>query len=465
MKILLIGLAGAGKSTLATALAEHLGWEHHALDDHRRALADGSIAGDYLARAAFLRACAAPCSGIYEFGGCGPHRHGARLALEESGEPVHVVWIQTANEIRAARLAARDQALPRPSWGAAPDEVEAALEEVLRQDRVDGFWRHHEHFSEDVLDGTLPVEELLRSVLAALERHAAPSKAPAASPPRAFAQQPRESVLLVTLDSCRHDTAQQSHTPALRSMGEPLRAMAPSHFTLASHAAMWVGTTPGLAHSDRPVLNPKRGRLFRLSNALVPAGPGDVFALEGATIIEGFARRGYRTLGTGAVDWFDTSTPTGRALVAPFQRFRFERGPAALEAQLTWLAAQLDEVADTPVFCFLNVAETHVPYWHQGANWPKSENPCRPFAGASNDTALCRQRQRASLEHVDRVLDPLLTAFAQSTVMVCGDHGDCWGEDGLWEHGIWHPKAMEVPLWVRVRGEVLNDAAAGGSPC
>ncbi len=465
MKILLIGLAGVGKSTLATALAEHLGWACHALDDHRRALADGSIAGDYLARAAFLRSCAAPGSGIYEFGGCGPHRHGVRLALEESGEPVHVVWLRASSELRAARLAAREQAIPGPSWGVAPGEVEAALEGVLRRDQEDGFWTHRGHFTSDVQDGERPVEELLRSVLWALGRHAVPRATPGGSGPGVFVQQPRESVLLVTLDSCRYDTARQAHTPALRTLGEPMCAMAPSHFTLASHAAMWVGTTPGLAQIDQPVLNPKRGRLFRLASALVPAGPDDVFALEGATIIEGFARRGYRTLGTGAVDWFDTSTPTGRALVAPFQRFRFVRGPGAIETQLTWLAAELWQAAGTPLFCFLNAAETHVPYWHQGARWSRSENPCRPFAGASNDAALCRQRQQACLEHLDRALAPLLAAFAQSTVMVCGDHGDCWGEDGLWEHGIWHPKAMEVPLWVRVRGEVLNVTAGGGSPC
>jgi len=35
--------------------------------------------------------------------------------------------------------------------------------------------------------------------------------------------------------------------------------------------------------------------------------------------------------------------------------------------------------------------------------------------------------------------------------VVCADHGDAWGEEGLWEHGINHPKVFEVPLLMRLR--------------
>jgi hypothetical protein len=34
--------------------------------------------------------------------------------------------------------------------------------------------------------------------------------------------------------------------------------------------------------------------------------------------------------------------------------------------------------------------------------------------------------------------------------VACGDHGDAWGEDGLWEHGIHHSKVYEVPLLFRL---------------
>ena len=45
---------------------------------------------------------------------------------------------------------------------------------------------------------------------------------------------------------------------------------------------------------------------------------------------------------------------------------------------------------------------------------------------------------------------PLLAAFAGAAIVVCSDHGDCWGEDGLWEHGIHHARTLEVPLLFRL---------------
>lgn len=261
-----------------------------------------------------------------------------------------------------------------------------------------------------------------------------------------------ESVLLLTLDSCRYDTAVTTATPNLASIGPLRRAMAPGHFTFASHAAMWVGTTPGIAETQAPVLNPKSGRLFRLANQRAPSQPGDVFVLEGRNILEGFRRRGHAVIGTGSVAWFDTETESGRWLVEDFDAFRYVRGPGALPAQLDWVSARMVESGDRPVFLFVNVGETHVPYWHPGATWSPRDNPCVPF-GERNDRATCVSRQSACLAWADSALGDLLGSFAGATMLACADHGDCWGEDGLWEHGIWHEKTMEVPLWVRVRGQ------------
>ncbi|MFO0649343.1 MAG: hypothetical protein U0326_24080 [Polyangiales bacterium] len=262
------------------------------------------------------------------------------------------------------------------------------------------------------------------------------------------------SVLLVTLDSCRYDTAASASTPSLRTLGEPVRAMAPSYFTLASHAAIWVGATPGVPGLRVPWLNPKWRRLFRLETHQIKARDDEAFALTGRTIIEGFNNGGYATMGTGAVDWFDTKTASGRALVEDFAEFRFAHKDG-VGGQVEWLASRVREVRERPVFAFLNAGETHVPYWHEGAAWLRADNPCVPF-GATNRREVCELRQRACLEHIDAAIGPMLAAFRDATVMVTADHGDCWGEDGLWEHGVWHAKAMEVPLWLRVRGRVVR---------
>ncbi len=54
------------------------------------------------------------------------------------------------------------------------------------------------------------------------------------------------SFLFITLDSCRYDTFRDAQAPNLKSIGPLHRAFAPATFTYASHAAMFVGFTPGI---------------------------------------------------------------------------------------------------------------------------------------------------------------------------------------------------------------------------
>lgn len=264
-----------------------------------------------------------------------------------------------------------------------------------------------------------------------------------------------DSVLFISLDSCRYDTAHAVHTPALDAVGPLHRAQAPSYFTYGSHAAFWMGFTPGVADSDHPWLNPKIVKLFRmLHGGSEKKMESSSFRLQGANLIEGFRRLGYRTIGTGAVEWFNPATATGAVLGAPFERFHFAGDTWSLLQQLDWIDTELADLAPgQPVFLFLNVGETHVPYWHEGAYWPRWPSPCVPFGGASCSARESRRRQRACLRWVDTRLQPLISRFDAATILVCADHGDCWGEDGLWEHGISHPATLTVPLWMRVRGQ------------
>lgn len=268
-----------------------------------------------------------------------------------------------------------------------------------------------------------------------------------------FAAQSQDSVLFVTLDSCRFDTFASAHAPNMKAVAPLHMAQAPSHYTYGSHSAMFVGFTPGIADVKQAYLNPKFGKLFKL------VGPGfggkgtEAYSLEGRNIVEGFAKLGFATIGAGAMAWFDPSTETGQHLSQSFQRF-FYPGPYHLAQQLDWIAAELRAAQDAgtrDTFVFLNVGETHVPYWFDGAPWPASDNPCWPFQEGDR-SADCRSRQRMCCEYADRALGPLLDAFARSTVVLCGDHGDCWGEDNLWEHGISHPATLTVPLLAKVRG-------------
>ncbi|HZY68572.1 MAG TPA: hypothetical protein VFE52_08290 [Devosia sp.] len=270
-----------------------------------------------------------------------------------------------------------------------------------------------------------------------------------------------DNVLFITLDSCRFDTFAAADAPNIKALGPTHKAQAPSYFTYGSHSAMFVGFTPGIPGAAQPLLDPKFGKLFKLTNA-GHAGKGtEGFALGGRDIIQGFQELGYTTIGSGAMGWFDPATATGHHLSDSFEHFLYD-GPFYLRRQLEWIDARLAE-ATAPTFTFLNVGETHVPYWHEGAPWSADDNPCVPFQ-AVDRSADCRLRQRACLEWADRLLKPLLDRHRDGTIIVCGDHGDCWGEDGLWEHGVAHPMTLTVPLLIRHRGQPVARAAERPRP-
>lgn len=260
--------------------------------------------------------------------------------------------------------------------------------------------------------------------------------------------QSRHSVLFVTLDSCRYDTFCGAEAPNLKAVGKLHRAQAPGNFTYSSHMAIFMGFTPGDPLVREMGVNPKFGKLFRMRHGGIAGKGEDHFLLQGRNIIDGFRNLGYTTLGTGAVGWFNPATETAGNLIGDFDDFFYPGNTWSLESQLNWLGEKLADER-RPVFAFLNIGETHVPYYHEGAPWSPDENPCVPFA-ADNDADKAQKRQRLALEWVDDKLAGLLQAFGGSTIVVCSDHGDCWGEDGLWEHGISHEKVLEVPLLFRL---------------
>ena len=257
-----------------------------------------------------------------------------------------------------------------------------------------------------------------------------------------------DSLLLITLDSCRFDTLSSCSVPVISGVGPIHKVMAPSYFTYASHAAMFVGFTPGDGMSQEAIVNPKCGKLVRLHGGGSPSRANDRFVLRGRSMMEGFNNAGYLTAGTGAVKWFDDSSDVGRLLVQDFQHYMYAGNAWSLRKQLQWLSETVGG-ARRPVFAFINIGETHVPYYYEGAPWSNADVTCRAFASSNNAVESAR-RQAACLTWVDQAIAPLVGAFSKANIMICGDHGDAWGEGGVWEHGFHHPKVMEVPMIFRV---------------
>lgn len=142
LRILLIGLPGAGKSTLAAALCGRFAVRLFAIDDFRQTHADGTVAGDCFARAHFLRSCGTQARALFEFSAVGVHRYDVATALREFPGPLLTVWVDAEDAVREQRLLARGGRLPWPRYrlDATRRELEAKGHAVLREDYEQGFW-------------------------------------------------------------------------------------------------------------------------------------------------------------------------------------------------------------------------------------------------------------------------------------------------------------------------------------
>jgi arylsulfatase A-like enzyme len=119
--------------------------------------------------------------------------------------------------------------------------------------------------------------------------------------------------------------------------------------------------------------------------------------------------------------------------------------------------------ANKPFFAFINYGETHSPFRHGDM-----EAPCGKVEERFSHARLFNQAGLQSeewtfdsenfekhlrcAEFLDQRMGELLEFIRHrgrpTTVIVCGDHGECFGESGLYGHGFYHEKVMEVPLLI-----------------
>jgi len=262
--------------------------------------------------------------------------------------------------------------------------------------------------------------------------------------------------IFITLDSLRWDVFEQAQTPFLKSLGSWKKAQTQATYTFPAHLSFFAGKLPqttdrsdyydaGAFRVGADGALERSRQLYRLDNPEAPR-PADV-TLAGKNIVEGFRRLGYATVGSGAVSWFDPVLPAGRYLCEGFEYYSFFHGPkhashASARQQIDWARSTLEAI-QRPYFLFLNFGETHHRFVYEGCEWYDT-----PFTyGNQHD---CHQRQRACLEYLDAAIRDLLSGLDHYDLVICSDHGEAFGEDGLWGHGFYHPVIMEVPLLIRL---------------
>lgn len=253
--------------------------------------------------------------------------------------------------------------------------------------------------------------------------------------------------LLLTYDSCRYDVLVDARTPVLDSYCEIVSAQAPANFTFASHQAFFVGILPN-ADEDLPYYNRFRRQLLGLLEVGNPniAKEAHTRVASSWNLVRGLRDQGFQTVGAGAMNWFRQEALTGC-----FESFRFTGRDA--EGQVDYLLETLDP--ERPFFGFINFGETHHPYTFSGngercpvdVRARRMAWPPRVEDGPTGRENPAYRWQVAAAEFLDGCLPRLFAALPGETVVILtADHGECFGEDGYWAHGVNHAKVFEVPL-------------------
>lgn len=250
----------------------------------------------------------------------------------------------------------------------------------------------------------------------------------------------RYDVLFVCLDTLRYDVAKEEEdkglTPHINQYGRWNKCHAPGNFTYPSHHAMFAGFLPSLAE-PMPLMD--RNMLFfpkdiGMGNK-VPEGS---FAFEGATFIEGLSKVGYQTICVGGVAFFNKRSDIGRVLPSFFQKSYWNPSfgcpvKESFDNQIRFIKRKVEEIDVNQRICmYLNIDTIHYPNYFY-------------LEGAKEDN---KETHAKALHYVDERIDTLFDIFkkrGKTLVILCSDHGTCYGEDGYEFHCVSHEVVYTVP--------------------
>lgn len=279
-------------------------------------------------------------------------------------------------------------------------------------------------------------------------------------------------VVLVTLDSCRYDTATRASTPSLDRLGPLRRAETSGTFTLPAHVAFFSGMTPRPLDGGHDLAGQSYRSIWR-STAARPSTTATAVPFSGPMLMDHYRRRGFRMIGAGGVTFFDPKEP-GNWLPGLFDTFHYygRANATAADTRVRYRDESLtlahpefladDALATKRFFLFINCPSTHIPYTTPNTRLTSStrillerlyslhdSKQTAPDAFTPDEIATLRTMQARALEWADRQLGILFARLAEREplVMVCADHGEEFGDDGRYGHGHPHPSVTTVPLW------------------
>ena len=266
---------------------------------------------------------------------------------------------------------------------------------------------------------------------------------------------PIRNLIVITLDSCRHDSWLAAEPTTLARLGPVERRWSYASWTAPSHYNLLSGLMP---HSSPPGVFASeyyKEDYLRYRERLDIDDVSFKEFLPSIWLPAFLKQHGYRTHAFVSLPVLNSTTGINRG----FDTFE-------LMESHNDMAGMVDRMSfedPRPAFYLLNVGETHYPYALPGddpSEWPrvsgvhgvlKRLDDLTPWGDFFDQAQLddLRARQIRAVEYLDREVFPRLFELlpADTWVVVTADHGELFGEDGYFGHGpIHHPKVFEVPF-------------------
>lgn len=267
---------------------------------------------------------------------------------------------------------------------------------------------------------------------------------------------PIRNLIVITLDSCRHDSWIAARPTHLARLGEVERRWSYASWTAPSHYNLLMGLLPHTSPAGVYASEYYKRDFLRFGERLGIEGM-EFRRMLPSLWLPSLLRNelGYRTHAMVSLPVLNQHTTINR----DFDTFELMPSHNDMAAMVERLAFE----DDRPSFHLLNVGETHYPYAlpdEDPGDWPRVSGvhgvvkqlddpaPEGEFFDQSQLDEL-RARQVRAVEYLDREVFPRLFERlpAETWVIVTADHGELFGEDGYFGHGpIQHPKVLEVPF-------------------
>ena len=284
---------------------------------------------------------------------------------------------------------------------------------------------------------------------------------PGALPPHPEPQAENHLVIVI-LDSCRHDTFMEAAPKTIMKLGPVEARFSYASWTAPSHYNLLTGLLPHTSPEHVYASEYYKEDFFNYNQRL---GAKDI---EFGKMVPGLWLPGLlrNTLG------YKTHARVSLPVLNPKTGINRDFDSFELMDKHNDMAAMLPTMqfgTERPEFYMLNVGETHYPYAkpdEDSSMWPRISGVNGVFkkleGQIDEDGELIkseeeffdqdkldqlRARQVSAVQYLDGVFEQLYDMVPENThIIVTADHGELFGEMGYFGHGpIMHDKCFEVP--------------------